>query len=294
GLTIVEATGVTPEGRISPYDMGLWSDDHIEPLARIVRYYHSIGAKIGIQIGHAGRKASTFAGHSSPSGRFQAASDADGGWEPVGPSAVPFNLVDHRKPREITLAEIAGIKKAFVDAAKRADEAGFDVLEIHGAHGYLISSFLSPNANKRTDHYGGSFENRTRLLLEIVEEVRANGVWPESKPLFVRVSANEWVEGGWTSEDTQRLAPLLYAAGVDLIDVSSGGINAAQQIPVKPQYQTPFSADLKRNVPGAVTGTVGMINEPEEAEEILQRDDADLILLGRNALREPQWPLRAA
>ncbi|KAI8868512.1 NADH:flavin oxidoreductase/NADH oxidase, partial [Ramicandelaber brevisporus] len=294
-LTVVEATGVAPEGRISPFDLGLWNEEQRVALERIVKFSHSVGGKIGIQIGHAGRKASTLAVNVSPSGKFQAADETQHGWEPIGPTSAPYNLTNHRQPREITLDEIQRVKKSFVNTARLADEAGFDVLEIHGAHGYLISSFLSPTSNTRTDDYGGSFENRIRLLLEIVQDIRESEAWPANKPLFVRLSATEWVEGGWSREDTVRLAPILYAAGVDLIDVSTGGNNNSQKIAaLRSGYQVPFSADIKRNVPGAVTSAVGLITEPSEAEEVLQNNDADAIFIGRQAFREPEWTLRAA
>ncbi|KAI8867064.1 NADH:flavin oxidoreductase/NADH oxidase [Ramicandelaber brevisporus] len=312
GLVMIEATAVLPEGRITPYDMGLWCDDHVAPLARIARFVHTVGGKAGIQIGHAGRKASTLFPHTSPTGQYHTATDDYGGWVPIGPTTVPFDALLHRKPREITDDELEEVKAAFVKAAKRANRAGFDLLEIHAAHGYLISSFMSPLVNKRTDGYGGSFENRVRLLLEIVEAIRATDprsaasdmdiaddcdcdCWPKGKPLFVRLSGTEWVDdGGWSVEDTKRLAPLLYAAGADLIDVSSGGINPTQQINPFPLYQTPMSAGIKATVPNSVTATVGLITEPRQAEMILQRDCADVVFIGRQALREPEWPLRAA
>ncbi|KAI8866555.1 FMN-linked oxidoreductase [Ramicandelaber brevisporus] len=296
GLTVVEATGVVPEGRISPFDMGLWNEEQRHALARIVSFAHSLGGKIGIQIGHAGRKASTLYPTVSPTGTYSCATDDAYGWDPVGPTSTPFDTTVHRQPREISLDELRQVRAAFVHSARLADSAGFDVLEIHGAHGYLVSSFLSPTANTRTDEYGGSFENRARLLLEIVRDVRECEAWPATKPLFVRLSATEWAdeEGGWRSEDTVRLAPLLYAAGVDLIDVSTGGINPNQNIVFGTVYQVPFSAAIKRGVPGSVVGAVGLITDPRDAENVLQSDEADAVFVGRQALREPSWPLRAA
>ncbi|GAB3250476.1 NADH:flavin oxidoreductase/NADH oxidase [Chitinimonas naiadis] len=286
GLVISEATAVTADGRISPQDLGIWSDEHIEPLARITRFIRSQGAVAGIQLAHAGRKASCH----RPWSGSGAVSVEEGGWVPVAPSAIPF--ADHYpKPVALDAAGLVAIRQAFADAAERALRAGFQVIEIHAAHGYLLHQFLSPLSNQRTDQYGGSFENRIRLLLETVTAVQA--VWPRELPLLVRVSATDWVEGGWTADETVLLAERLKAIGVDLIDVSSGGSAAHAKIPVGPGYQVDFAARIRRET-GAATGAVGMITTSEQAERIVQDGQADLILLGRELLRDPQWPLRAA
>jgi 2,4-dienoyl-CoA reductase-like NADH-dependent reductase (Old Yellow Enzyme family) len=286
GLVFTEATAVTPEGRISPQDTGIWNDEQQAAWARIVDFVHRQGATAGMQLGHAGRKASTYSGFN---GRRGGVADADGGWRPVAPSADPFPGL-REDPQALDLAGIAGIVTAFGDAAERAIAAGFDVLEVHAAHGYLLHQFLSPLSNHRDDAYGGSFDNRVRLLLEIVREVRsrvAAGV-----PVIVRVSATDWVEGGWSEEETVRLSGLLRREGVDLIDTSTGG-NVLADIPVEPGYQVPFARRIRAEA-DIPTGAVGLITEPKQAEEILAEGSADVVLLARELLREPHWPLRAA
>jgi len=286
GLILTEATAVVPEGRISPQDTGLWNDEQREAWRRIVHFVHGQGAAVGVQLAHAGRKGSTYRGFvGEPSGSVAV---EDGGWTTLGPSDAAFPGYD--APRAMTPADIAAVVAAFAQAARRADEAGFDVVEIHGAHGYLVHQFLSPLSNHRTDAYGGSFAGRTRLLLEIVDAVRA--VWPADKPLFVRLSATDWIEGGWDLEQSVRLSAVLKARGVDLVDVSSGG-NALTDIPVRPGYQVPFAQAI-RSEARIPTGAVGLIQTPEQAEEILTAGEADAVFLARAALREPTWPLRAA
>lgn len=287
GLVICEATAVTPEGRISPQDLGIWSDAHIEPLARVVRFIRSQGAVAGIQLAHAGRKASTYRPWG---GRHGAVVEEEGGWATIGPSAVKF-ADDYPMPVALDAAGIAAIPSAFAAAAERALRAGFEVAEIHAAHGYLLHQFLSPLSNRREDAYGGSFDNRIRLLLETVEAVRA--AWPENLPLLVRVSATDWVEGGWTGDDTVALAQRLKPLGVDLLDVSSGGSSPSARIPVGPGYQVSFAERVRRET-GLATGAVGMITTPEQAASILRDQQADLVLLGRELLRDPRWPLHAA
>jgi len=285
GLIMTESTAVTADGRISPEDTGLWNSDQQIAWQRIVDFVHAQHTHIGVQLGHAGRKASTYAqwrGHGS------VPLDRDG-WQAVAPSALAYG--DYAEPRALTIPEIDELVKAFGDAAVRANEAGFDLVEIHAAHGYLVHQFLSPLSNLRTDEYGGSFENRVRLLLRVVEAVRA--ALPADKPVVVRVSASDWVEGGWTIQETTELAQLLAERGVDLIDVSSGGLHPAQKITVGPGYQVPFARDvrIKAEIP---TGAVGLITEPAQAQAILDEGSADVVLLARAALREPAWPLRAA
>ena len=286
GLVFTEATAVVPEGRISPEDTGIWNDEQRAAWARIVSFVHTQGAVAGIQLAHAGRKASTYSGFTGARGGV---ADADGGWRPVAPSPDPFPGL-RQDPEPLDRAGIERVVTAFGDAAERALAAGFDVLEVHAAHGYLLHEFLSPLSNHRDDEYGGSFDNRTRLLLEVVREVR--GRVPAGVPLVVRLSATDWVDGGWSADDTVRLAGLLRAAGVDLVDTSTGG-NAVADIPVGPGYQVPFAARVRREA-GIATGAVGMITEPTQAEEILTEGSADVVLLARELLREPHWPLRAA
>jgi 2,4-dienoyl-CoA reductase-like NADH-dependent reductase (Old Yellow Enzyme family) len=286
-LVFTEATAVTPEGRISPQDLGLWKDDHIAPLARITAFLHSQGAHAGIQLAHAGRKASTWRPWS---GEGVIAPEA-GGWSNVlAPSAIPF-APNYPQPEELDPAGIAQLVGAFRAAAIRADKAGFDVIEIHSAHGYLLHEFLSPISNRRSDEYGGSFENRVRLLLEIVAAIRE--VWSRERPLFVRISATDWTEGGWDLPQSIRLAALLRDRGVDLIDVSSGGNVAGVAIPVGPGYQTPFSEAIRAQT-GILTGSVGMITDPAQAAHIVRTGLADLIFIAREFLRDPYWPLHAA
>ncbi len=287
GLIFTEATAVAAEGRISPQDLGLWKDEHIAPLARIVDFLHSQGACAGIQLAHAGRKASTF----RPWEGEGAVLPEQGGWsEVLAPSAIRF-AENYPQPRELDTAGIARVRREFRDAAVRADRAGFDVIEIHAAHGYLLQEFLSPISNHRGDNYGGSFENRVRLLLEVVADIRE--VWPRERPLFVRISATDWTEGGWELPDSVRLGALLRERSVDLIDVSSGGNVAAARVPVGPGYQTPFSAAIRAEA-GIRTGSVGMITDPAQAAHILRTGQADLVFLAREFLRDPYWPLHAA
>ncbi|MFI9170336.1 NADH:flavin oxidoreductase/NADH oxidase [Streptomyces lincolnensis] len=287
GLIIVEATGVSPEGRISPYDLGIWNDTQVEAFRRITRFLVSQGTVPGIQLAHAGRKAAT----DQPwKGGAPLGPDALG-WQPLGPSPLAFDE-KHPVPTELTTDQIQEVVGQFADAARRALAAGFEVAEIHGAHGYLIGSFLSPHSNHRTDAYGGSYDNRTRFALEVVDAVRA--VWPEDKPLFFRISATDWLdEGGWTPDDTVRFAADLKAHGVDLLDVSSGGNASGVRIPTGPGYQVPFAARVKAETSLPVAA-VGLITEVEQAEKILANGEADAVLLGRELLRNPSWARHAA
>jgi 2,4-dienoyl-CoA reductase-like NADH-dependent reductase (Old Yellow Enzyme family) len=296
GLILTEATAVTPEGRISPSDLGIWSDEHISGLKRIVDFLHEHGSAAGVQLAHAGRKASM----SPPWEPTRLVPEAEGGWrDVVGPSAIAFSE-NYAVPQELSIDRIEAIQEAFVEATHRALEAGFDTVELHAAHGYLFHQFLSPLSNQRTDHFGGSFENRCRILLETVRMVRA--ALPSSHPLLVRISATDWlefddrnaeVEQGWTCDQSLRLASLLRDEGVDLIDVSTGGNVAKPSIPVGPGYQTEFAATLRKSA-GISTGAVGMISSPEQADHIIRSGQADLVLLARELLRDPYWPLRAA
>ncbi|KAI95856.1 oxidoreductase [Rhodomicrobium udaipurense JA643] len=285
GLVIAEATAVTPEGRISPYDLGLWSDDHMEPLARIARFIESQGAVPGIQIAHAGRKASTDA----PWNGGRALPPEQGGWRPVAPSAVPFSP---ESPTPTALSEdgIAHVIAAFEEATRRALKAGFKVIEIHGAHGYLLHEFLSPLSNHRTDQWGGSFENRARLTLTVAERLRA--ILPDDLPLFVRISATDWVPGGWDDTQSVELAKHLKRIGVDLIDVSSGALTPTAQIPVAKGYQVPFARRIREEA-GIRTGAVGLITDPQQANDIITGGDANLVLIAREFLRDPYFALRA-
>ncbi|MBB6627135.1 NADH:flavin oxidoreductase/NADH oxidase [Nocardioides sp. KIGAM211] len=284
GLVITEATAVVPEGRISPADTGIWNELQQQVWSRIVDFLHTQGATAGIQLAHAGRKASAQAPWT---GRGPAADD-EGGWTPVGPSATPFPGL--RDPEPLDAAGIARVVTAFGDAAERSLAAGFDVLEIHAAHGYLLHEFLSPLSNERTDEYGGSFDNRVRLTLEVVREVRHRV--PEGVPLVVRISATDWLEGGWTADESVRLAGLLRDEGVDLVDVSTGG-NAPAEIPVEPGYQVPFARRVREEA-GVPSGAVGLITEAKQAEEVVAGGHADVVLLARAMLRDPHWALRAA
>lgn len=284
GLVMTEATAVSPEGRISPGDLGLWSDDHIEPLRRITRFIMDQQSVPGIQLAHAGRKGS----RSLPWNGDLPLSPGSGGWQTVAPSAASFGP-GYDTPRALTEEEIDAIVGAFRDAASRADRAGFRVAEIHAAHGYLIHEFLSPLSNARTDAYGGGFGNRVRLLCRVAGAVRS--VWPH--PLFVRISVTDWAEGGWTAEESVELARLLGREGVDLIDCSSGGIAPGIRIPAAPGYQVPFAARIKKEA-GILTGAVGMITEPAQAEAVIAGEQADLVLLAREFLRNPSFPLSAA
>ncbi|WP_435612510.1 NADH:flavin oxidoreductase/NADH oxidase [Streptomyces sp. bgisy159] len=287
GLIIVEATAVSPEGRISPYDLGLWNDTQAEALRRITGFLTAQGTVPAVQLAHAGRKAST----DQPWRSGAPLGAEEGGWRPVAPSPIAFGA-GHPLPEELTTQQMTSVVRQFADAARRALAAGFQAVEVHGAHGYLIHEFLSPYSNHRTDAYGGSYENRTRFALEVVDAVRA--VWPEDKPVFFRVSATDWLpEGGWTPEDTVRLAADLHAHGVDLLDVSTGGNVAEARIPTGPGYQVPFAARVKAESPLPVAA-VGLITEAEQAEKILANGEADAVLLGRELLRDPSWARRAA
>ncbi|MFI5544127.1 NADH:flavin oxidoreductase/NADH oxidase [Streptomyces sp. NPDC051815] len=287
GLIVQEATAVSPEGRISPYDLGIWNDTQVEALRRITSFLKSQGTVPGIQLAHAGRKAST---DRTWKGGAPVGPDAHG-WRPVAPSAVPF-AEGHPVPHELTVGQIHEITGQFAAAARRSLAAGYEVVEIHGAHGYLIGEFLSPHSNRRTDSYGGSFENRTRFALEVVDAVRA--VWPEELPLFFRISATDWLqEDGWTADETVRLARTLQEHGVDLLDVSTGGLAPGVTIPVEPGYQVPFAARVKAETTLPVAA-VGLITEPRQAEKILADGEADAVLLGRELLRDPYFARRAA
>lgn len=286
GLIIMEAASVSPEARISIGDIGIWKDEHIEKLKEITNFIHQNGSIAGIQLAHAGRKASFDIPWENP---LQLDKE-HGGWDTLSASNEIFNPTD-KTPIALDIAGIEKVKNDFKLAAQRAIKAGFKVIEIHAAHGYLQHQFLSPLSNKRTDQYGGSFENRIRLLLETIESVQE--VWPIENPLFVRISATDWAEGGWNEEESIRLSILLKEKGVDVVDVSSGGLSLAQQIPLKPGYQVEFSAAIKKKT-GITTGAVGLITTAKQAEEILQNGEADLIFLARELLRNPYFPLHAA
>jgi 2,4-dienoyl-CoA reductase-like NADH-dependent reductase (Old Yellow Enzyme family) len=274
-LVMTEATAVSPEGRITADDLGIYKDEHITKLKHITDFIHRHGAVSGIQLAHAGRKAS----HVAPwSGGAQVPSDKPGGWKTLAPSAIPFSEND-----EPPLAD-------FKAAAIRAIAAGFKVIELHGAHGYLIHEFFSPLSNNRTDEYGGSFENRIRLLLEVIETVQE--VWPKENPLFVRISASDWTEGGWTADDSVALSRILKDKGIDLVDCSSGG-NVLARIPLKPGYQVEFAERIKKET-GMLTGAVGLITESAQANTIIEEGKADLVIMARELLRDPYFPLRAA
>ncbi len=286
GLIMMEATGVSPEGRISTQCLGLWNDEQADRLKPIVKFSHQMDTKIGIQLAHAGRKGSCL----PPWSDHPMAGLDEGGWECVAPSAISFGG-KYPTPRALTENEISELVKAFGAAAKRAVATGFDLVEIHAAHGYLIHQFLSPLSNTREDEYGGSFENRIRFLLEIIDEVRS--AIPDSLPLFLRISASDWLEGGWTIDDSLALAKIVKVRGVDLIDVSSGGTSSGAPVPVGPGYQVPF-ADQIRNQADIPTAAVGLITEPEQAEEIVSSGKADAVMMAREFLRNPRWPLFAA
>ena len=286
GLVLTEAIAVTPEGRISPSDLGIYRDAHVEMLTRIATFVHTQGSAVGVQLAHAGRKAST----PPPWAGGTKVEPADGGWDVVGPSALPFDP-HYPMPRALTTGEIADVVVAFRQAATRALAAGFDVLEIHAAHGYLIHEFLSPLSNTREDHYGGSFDNRARLLREVVSAVRQ--VWPDRLPVIARISATDWTPGGWDIDESIALAKQLAPLGVDLIDCSTGGNVAGAKIPVAPGYQVPFAARIK-NEAGIPTGAVGLITTPAQANRIIEEGQADCVLLAREMLRDPYWPMHAA
>jgi 2,4-dienoyl-CoA reductase-like NADH-dependent reductase (Old Yellow Enzyme family) len=285
-LVMQEATAISPRGRISPDDMGLWKDDQIEFLQRISGFIKTQGSVPGIQLAHAGRKSSTI----PPWKGGKILTPSEGGWIPEAPSAIPFRE-DDPKPEPMSKADILQLRKDFISAAGRALSAGFEVLEIHGAHGYLINSFLSPLSNHRTDEYGGSFENRIRLLKEIVSDIRS--VWPEKFPLFLRISATDYTEGGWDIDASVQLAILIKGLGVDLIDTSSGGIMSTVRIPLGPGYQVPLAEKIRREA-GIKTGAVGLITTAEQADEIITSGKADLILIARESLRNPNFPQTAA
>lgn len=285
GLVFAEATAVSPEGRISPQDTGIWSDAHAEAWAPIAAFVRSQGALAGVQLAHAGRAASVrrpweTRGYVEP---------ADGGWQTVAPSAIAYG--DLPAPLALDAAGLAKAKGDFVAAAQRSLEAGFQLIELHAAHGYLLHEFLSPLSNQRGDEYGGSLENRMRFPLAVVAAVR--DAWPDELPLLVRISATDWVEGGWDLTESVVFAGRLRELGVDLVDVSSGGLDPRQQIPVAPGYQVPLAAAIRREA-GIPTGAVGLITEPKQADDILRAGEADIVLLARQLLREPYWPLRAA
>ena len=285
-LVLTEAAAVLPDGRISPQDLGIWDDAHVEALTRITRFLHERGAVPGMQLAHAGRKASTR----RPWEGSGAVPETEGGWRVVAPSAVRF-ADDYPEVRALAVPEIAAIVQAFAAAAHRALAAGFRVIEIHAAHGYLLHEFLSPLANRREDRYGGSFENRSRLVLDVVRAVRTE--WPDDLPLLVRISATDWQDGGWDLEQSVALARQLGPLGVDLIDCSSGGMVPGTSVPLGPGYQTPFAERIRREA-GIATGAVGLITEAVQAEHIIRTGQADLVLLARAMLRDPYWPLRAA
>ena len=284
-LVFTEATAVSPEGRISPHDLGIWKDEHIGQLKKITDFIGQQGSVPGIQLAHAGRKAST----SEPWNGDKLVPISEGGWKTVSASPIPFSE-DKDTPLELTQPDIEKIVADFKVAAERALQAGFKVIEIHGAHGYLINEFTSPLSNRRTDKYGGSFENRIRFLLEIIDAIRT--VWPQDHPLLLRISASDWTENGWTVEDSVKLAEIVKDKGVDLMDCSSGGVVPGVKIPAKPNYQVPFAEAVRKT--GILTGAVGVIVTPEQAEEILTNGRADLIFMARELLRDPYFPLRAA
>lgn len=286
GLVITEAAAVSPEGRITPNDLGIYRDEHIPALARIVAFIHTHGAKAGIQLAHAGRKASS----ARPWDGGAAVAASDGGWTPLAPSPIGFSP-DSAAPLEMGEGDIANVLADFPAAARRAITCGFDAIEIHAAHGYLLHSFFSPLSNLRDDRYGGSFENRTRLLREVTGAVRA--VIPTGVPLLVRISASDWAGGGWTVEDSVRLARDLASLGCDLIDASSGGLVSHQRIALRPHYQVPFAEKIRAEA-GIATGAVGLITEAHAADAIVRNGQADLVLLARELLRDPYWPLHAA
>lgn len=287
GMVIAEATAVSPEGRISPNDVGLWNDDQIDAWRWIVSDIRAAGAVAGVQLNHSGRKGST--GSFTVGYEGATVPGEAGGWQTVAPSPIPFG--DYATPRELSVDEIHGIIDQFRTAAQRALHAGFQVVEIHAAHGYLLSEFLDPLTNERTDEYGGNLNGRMRLLIEVVDAVRS--VWPDDLPVLVRVSATDWAAGGWDLDQTVETARVLRGHGVDLIDVSTGGIIPGVTIPVEPGYQVPFSSEIRKRA-GVRTTAVGLITKAKQANKIVRRGDADAVEIGRAALRSPYWPLRAA
>jgi 2,4-dienoyl-CoA reductase-like NADH-dependent reductase (Old Yellow Enzyme family) len=286
GLVIVEATAVVPEGRISPADSGIWSDAHADAFKSIAKFIKKQGSVAGIQLAHAGRKAST----APPWAGGRPVGPEDGGWESVAPSAIPFDT-GYPVPREMTNADVDSCVSAFVAAARRSLAAGFELIELHFAHGYLAHEFLSPLSNRRTDEYGGSLENRMRFPLRLASAVRE--VWPGHLPLFVRISATDWAEGGWDLPQSIELSRRLKAIGVDLIDCSSGALVPRAKMQIGPGYQVPFAEAIRREA-GIATGAVGMITDPRQAEQIVAEGKADAVLLARAMLRDPYWPLHAA
>ena len=287
GIVFAEMTNVEARGRISPGCMGLWNDEQCDAFARIARFVKSQGALAGVQLAHAGRKAST----ARPWEGGKPILPGNGGWQPIAPSPIPF-AEGYPVPAEMDEKTIAAVVAQFALSARRAREAGFDIIELHGAHGYLISTFLSPVANRRSDRYGGSFENRIRFLLEVVDAVRSE--WPDDKPLFVRISCTDWMEGGWDIEASVKLAQLLKAGGkVDLIDCSSGGVDPRQQVSIYPGYQVPLAAAVRSRA-GIATGAVGLISGADMAEQIVAGGQADLVVMARAFLNDPYWPLHAA
>jgi 2,4-dienoyl-CoA reductase-like NADH-dependent reductase (Old Yellow Enzyme family) len=288
GLIIAEATAVEARGRISPEDLGIWNDEQIAPLARLTAFQREHGAVPGVQLAHAGRKASTYRPWAGKQGAVAA---DDGGWDDViAASDVPFNAT-YPRPRAMTRDDLAAVKEAFVAATHRSREAGFQFIELHAAHGYLLHTFLSPLSNERGDEYGGDLAGRMRFPLEVIDAVRA--VWPEELPLGVRISATDWVAGGWTIEDSVVLARALRERGIDMVTASSGGVSTQQQITPGPGYQVPLAEQIRREA-GIPTMAVGLITEPDQAEAILREGEADLIALARELLRSPYWPLQAA
>jgi 2,4-dienoyl-CoA reductase-like NADH-dependent reductase (Old Yellow Enzyme family) len=286
GLVMLEASAVLPEGRISIADLGIWKDAHIPALKRIAHFIHSQGARVGIQLAHAGRKGSMTA----PFTGERLLGPGEGGWQPVAPSALAFSGT-YAVPQALDKSGIEAVVEGFRQAARRALEAGFDLVEIHAAHGYLLHQFLSPLANQRTDEYGGSFENRIRLSLEVVDAVRAE--WPAHLPLFVRISATDWADGGWNADESVALARLFREHGVDLVDASSGGMVPNAKIPVGPGFQVEFSDRIRREA-GIATAAVGLITEPAQANGVIANGEADLVFLAREMLRDPYWPVHAA
>jgi 2,4-dienoyl-CoA reductase-like NADH-dependent reductase (Old Yellow Enzyme family) len=287
GLVMVEAAGVSSEGRISPYDLGLWSDAQRDAFGPIVQFIKEQGAVAGIQLAHAGRKGSTDAPWFNGGGPV---AEANGGWQPLAPCALPFTAA-HTVPHALTKAEMDAVVQQFADATRRAYVAGFDVVEVHMAHGYLLHEFLSPITNQRTDEYGGSLENRARLPLAVARAVRE--IWPAERPVFVRLSVTDWVNGGWDLGQSIQFAQWLKQLGIDLIDCSSGGLTADAKVPAAPGFQVPFAAAIREKA-GIPTGAVGLITEPAQAEQIIVTGEADVVLLARELLRDPYWPLHAA
>jgi 2,4-dienoyl-CoA reductase-like NADH-dependent reductase (Old Yellow Enzyme family) len=285
GVVLTEATAVSPEGRISPQDTGIWTDEQAQAWARTVAFVQAQGALAGVQLAHAGRKGSS---RRPWDGRGPVAPE-DGGWVPVGPTAEAYPGL--AQPTALDLAGIAQVRADFVAATRRALRAGFDVVEVHAAHGYLLHEFLSPLSNTRTDAYGGDLAGRMRLVLEVLEDVRA--VWPQDRPLVLRISASDWVEGGWSVDDSVALAKEAAARGVDLVDCSSGGSSPDQSVSLGPGYQVPFAAQVRRDA-GVPTGAVGLITDAAQAEQVLVEGSADVVLLARELLRDPHWPLHAA